>query len=48
MKNEFIQTVNLWTIGLQLRVKGSNIYYFLKKSLRKSYLFLTVFTENQV
>ena len=34
MKTEFMQTANLLTIGLQLRVEGSNIYY-LKKSLKQ-------------
>ena len=28
MKTEFMQTANLLTIELQLRVKGPNIYYW--------------------
>ena len=38
MKTNFMQTVNLLTTELQLRVEGSNNYHFLKKS-EKSYLF---------
>ena len=30
MKTDFMQTVNLLTIELQLRVEGSNNYHFLK------------------
>ena len=32
MKTDFMQTVNLLTIELQLRVEGSNNYLVLKKS----------------
>ena len=32
MKTDFMQTVNLSTIELQLRVEGSNNYLVLKKS----------------
>ena len=34
-----MQTVNLLTIELELRVEVSNNYHFLKKSLKKSYRF---------
>ena len=43
MKTELMQTVNLLTIELQLRVEGSNFYYSLKKSLKQSYLFFKIF-----
>ena len=41
MKTDFIQTVNLLTTELQLRVKRSNnlLSLFLTTSLKKSYLF---------
>ena len=43
MKTDFMQTVNLLTIELQLIVEGSNNYHFLKKNIfkksEKSYLF---------
>ena len=41
MKNDFMQTVNLLTIKLQLKVEGSNnlLSRLKKKSLKKSYLF---------
>ena len=35
MKTDFMQTVNLLTIELQLRVEGSNSYHFLKHSFKK-------------
>ena len=37
MKTEFMQTVNLLTF--ELKEKGSNIYHYLKKPLKQSYLF---------
>ena len=37
MKTEFMQTVNLLTIELQLRFKVSNNCRFLKKSLKNRY-----------
>ena len=40
MKIDFIQTVNLLTIELQVRVEGSNnLLSLFKKSFKKSYLF---------
>ena len=45
MKTGFMQTVNLLTIQLQLRVEGSNNHHFFKKNLlkksEKSDLFFT-------
>ena len=41
MKTNFMQTVNLLTTELQLRVEGSNNDHFLKKS-EKSYLFFKI------
>ena len=38
-KTDFMQTVILLTIELQLRVEGSNNYHFLKKTLKKSHVF---------
>ena len=43
MKTNFMETVNLLTTELQLRVEGSNNYHFFKKLFlkksEKSYLF---------
>ena len=40
MKTDFMQTVNLLTIELQVRVEGSNnLLSLFKKSFKKSYLF---------
>ena len=36
MKTDFMETVNLLTIELQLRVEGSNNYHFLKKIFFKN------------
>ena len=36
MKTDFMETVNLLTIELQLRVEGSNNYHFLKKIFLKN------------
>ena len=36
MKTDFMETVNLLTIELQLRVEGSNNYHFLKNLFKKS------------
>ena len=47
MKTDFMQTVNLLTIELHLRVEGSNNYQFLKKSLKKNLEILS-FLQNQV
>ena len=41
MKTNFMQTVNLLTTELQLRVEGSNNDHFFKKS-EKSYLFFKI------
>ena len=43
MKTNFIQTVNLLTTKLQLRVEGSNNYHFLKKSGKSYFFFKTRF-----
>ena len=47
MKTDFMQTVNLLTIELQLRVEGSNGYHFLNKYLKKIWKIL-FFLQNQV
>ena len=47
MKTDFMQTVNLLTIELQLRVEGSNSYHFLKHSFKKIWKILS-FLQNQV
>ena len=36
MKTDFMQTVNLLTIELQLIVEGSNNYHFFKKIFSKN------------
>ena len=43
MKTNFMQTVNLLTTELQLRVEGSNNYHFLKKSEKSALFFKTRF-----
>ena len=42
-----MQTVNLLTIELQLRVEGSNGYHFLNKYFKKIWKIL-FFLQNQV
>ena len=43
MKTDFMETVNLLTIELQLRVEGSNNYHFLKNLFKSYLLFKTRF-----
>ena len=46
MKTDFMQTVNLLTIELQLRVEGSNSYHFLINSFKKNLKYL-IFSSKQ-
>ena len=47
MKTDFMQTVNLLTIELQLRVEGSNNYHFLKYTFKKIWK-IFYFLQDQV